>query len=377
VTTTAKCLMVTLLLTTTLLGCTTSGPQAKPTSRGETSRLQFGISYGDTLPFMANDRLAEALDDAVEIGAGWIRMDLSWADVQPTATQTYTWDRFDRVVTEAHRRRLDVLAVLGYAPGWARVPDCSTDQCAPADPARFATFAGAAAARYAARGVHTWEIWNEENSSKFWGPQADPASYTRLLQASSQAVRAADPKAFVLMGGLAATQTDEGDLSAADFLIQSRESPLQFVDALALHPYTFPYAASRLGPWANPTLRGNSGLPYLRQVLSESGAPNLPIWITEYGAPTGGPGPVWDGSADSLSAETEYHVTESQQAAIAADAIATAASDPTVRSLFWYTDRDFAAPLDDSESYYGLRRVDGSKKPAFTALRDAVKTHAN
>lgn len=86
----------------------------------------------------------------------------------------------------------------------------------------------------------------------------------------------------------------------------------------------------------------------------------------------GGPGHAWDGSPDSLSSGPD-HVTEAQQAEIAADAIETAASDPIIGSLFWYTDRDFAAPPDTTESNYGLIRPDGSQKPAFTAFRDAVK----
>ncbi len=85
---------------------------------------------------------------------------------------------------------------------------------------------------------------------------------------------------------------------------------------------------------------------------------------------------MWDGSPDSLSGAPD-HVTELQQAVIAVDAIATAASEPIISSLFWYTDQDFAFPLDSNESYYGIRRADGSKKPAFTALRDAVKRLAS
>jgi hypothetical protein len=98
----------------------------------------------------------------------------------------------------------------------------------------------------------------------------------------------------------------------------------------------------------------------------------MPLWITEYGAPTGGPGPVWDGTPESLYRGPD-HVTEAQQAQIAADSVATAASDIGVAALFWYTDRDLAnRPQNDIEAHYGLRRVDGSPKPAYGAFRDAV-----
>lgn len=364
--------LVTFVLVSILLACTTVPRTAQPAFAAEAG-LRVGVAYGNRLLFKTDEKLAEALDDAVDIGADWIRVDLSWADVQPSSAEEYVWNPFDRIVAQAFRRGLSVLPILAYTPAWARRSGCANDHCAPADPAQFATFAGAAAQRYANRGVHTWEIWNEPNSAIFWQPSADPVSYTRLLRAASAAIRAADHKAFVLLGGLATLATADGNISIADFVSQSEESPLRLVDALAVHPYTYPYPGSRLGPWASPWLPTESGLPYLRRVLAESGTPDLPIWITEYGAPTGGPGHAWDGSPDSLSSGPD-HVTEAQQAEIAGDAIATAASDPIIGSLFWYTDRDFAAPTDTTENYYGLIRADSSKKPAYAALRDAVKS---
>ncbi|MDT5312928.1 MAG: polysaccharide biosynthesis protein PslG [Mycobacterium sp.] len=360
------------LVIVSLLGSTTGCGDSDGPAAITKAPLQVGISYGGLLPAMTDGQLGQALDDAVEVGASWIRLDLSWADVQPTSPQTYVWDRYDHVFAEARRRHLQTLPVLVDPPAWARLPGCSAIHCGPADPSQFATFAAAAAARFAQIDIHTWEVWNEPNSALFWQPTVDPPAYLRLLQASTKAIRAADPKAFVLMGGLNTGRTADGNLSAADFLAQTQDSPLRLVDALSVHPYTFPYPASRLGPWMTPWAQADSGLPYLRQLLAQAGTPNLPIWITEYGAPTGGPKGVWDGSPDSLS-QSPDHVTESQQAIIASDSVATAASEPAIHALFWYTDRDVPTPVDSSEAYFGLRRADGSKKAAFDALRDAVK----
>jgi hypothetical protein len=360
-----------LVMVIAICSTTISQRNAEAAPTAATGGLRVGISYGNTLLEMTDERLAEALDGVADLGAKWIRIDMAWADVQPNSPQDYVWNQFDRIVSAAHRRGLTVLPVLAYTPGWARRADCSTDKCAPADPARFATFAAAAAARYAHGGVHTWEIWNEENSTNFWQPKPDPVAYTGLLKASSEAIRRADPSAFVVMGGLATLTTAAGNVSPADFVsTASGPNPLRLVDALGVHPYTYPFPASRLGPWASPSDEDDSGLPYLRKILTDSGTPDLPIWITEYGAPTGGPGPQSDGSPNSLLAGPD-HVSESQQAAIAADAIATAASEPIIGSLFWYTYRDSASHPDSAESYYGLCRADGSKKPAFAAFKDA------
>jgi len=88
--------------------------------------------------------------------------------------------------------------------------------------------------------------------------------------------------------------------------------------------------------------------------------PELPVWITEYGAPTGG-------------ADSSDHVNETRQAEIAADAVKTAAADDGVAALIWYSYQDTGADPSDPESYYGLRRADSSRKPAYEAFRQAIE----
>jgi hypothetical protein len=266
-----------------------------------------------------------------------------------------------------------VLPILVYTPEWARAADCSSPKCPPADPAQFAQFAGAAAQKYGSKGIHFWEVWNEPNSVGFWAPAADAPAYTRLLKATSESIRAADPRAFILLGGLATLATGDGSLSVADFLLSPGDSPLQYVDALAVHPYTFPIPPSAMGPWSSPRLPSDSGLPYLQDILARAGVPRKPIWITEYGAPTDGPGVPWTAAASSSGAPD--HVSEPEQAQIAIDSVTRASSESAVGSLFWYTDRDLPGTGEEStENHYGLRRADGSEKPAFGALSGAVKS---
>jgi hypothetical protein len=97
----------------------------------------------------------------------------------------------------------------------------------------------------------------------------------------------------------------------------------------------------------------------------------VPIWLTEYGAPTGGPGDASDGTPEGTSEDTT-HVTEEHQARIGRDVLQTVAHDRTVQVLVWYAWRD----LDDDDStnlnFYGLRRKDGSEKPALRVFRDTL-----
>src|ERR1700741_3915382 len=94
---TAKRSLVTLLIVTMLwctIGVITSmGGQeaqqsARPTFAAYTGNdLRVGISFGNTLLSMTDNKLAEALDGVVDTGARWIRFDMSWSDVQPTSAQ--------------------------------------------------------------------------------------------------------------------------------------------------------------------------------------------------------------------------------------------------------------------------------------------------
>jgi hypothetical protein len=355
-----------------------SWPQASASSTGGAGTRQplaVGIAYADTLPFLSDQDLASALDDAVTVGAKWVRVDLSWEDIQPDSPSRYQWDRFDRVVRAARKRSLHVLAVIGYTPQWARSASCTAGQaCGPADPATFAAFARQATTRYSAMGVHTWEIWNEENIG-FWAPHPDPAAYTRLLRATTRAMRAADPTATLLLGGLAAVPTNpkQNQVSQYDYLTAvAKLGALHLVDAVSYHPYTFPYLPSAKTDFGTAYEKISSSQNNLVSVLDKYGTPNLPIWVTETGAPTNGPGVASNGI--TIPPNTT-HVTEARQAQIAADVVPASAANPHVAAVFWYADRDNGTDRAYRSKFFGLRRIDGTKKPAFAAFEQSIAAY--
>ncbi|MBF9068289.1 cellulase family glycosylhydrolase [Streptacidiphilus fuscans] len=350
-------------------------PASRPTVAASQPGLKIGVAYGDTLPFLSDQALASALDDAVALGAKWVRVDLSWEDIQPDSPDRYQWQRFDRVAEAAQKRGLQILAVVGYTPPWARPSTCRNDQaCAPADPAAFAAFAHKAAARYSAMGVHTWEIWNEENIL-FWKPKPDPVGYTRLLKLTAAAVRSADGQATVVMGGLAAVSADSKAprIPQDRFLAAvARLGGTKVVDAVAYHPYTYPYLPSARTTFGTAFEKISSTSDSLVSVLTEYGTPDLPIWLTETGAPTNGPGAASDGV--HIPPDTT-HVTEAFQAAIAADTVPAAAANPHVAAVFWFADQDTGTDRTDPAAFFGLRRIDGTAKPSFAALKNAITTY--
>jgi hypothetical protein len=318
---------------------------------------------------MKQPALDAALNDAKAVGAHWVRADLSWADVQRYSPNSYDWSGFDRIVATANARGLSVLPVLAYTPGWARPAGCDSQSCRPASVAAFARFASAAVDRYAPRGVHTWEIWNEPNSNGFWQPAPSASQYMTLLRGTVHAIRALDNEAFIISGGLAAVSTRDGDIAQIDFLRSlSALGGNKLVNAIGYHPYTYPLLPSLVTSFHTPWDRIDRAPVSLHSVLVRYGTPNLPFWLTEYGAPTGGPG---SGSSGAQSSSTT-HVTEARQSQILVDAVNTAWADDNIQGLFIYEDKDRGGSRSTNENFYGIRRANGAKKPAFAALRKAI-----
>ena len=48
----------------------------------------------------------------------------------------------------------------------------------------------------------TWQIWNEQNSPKYFAPKANVRSYAKLLKSAGDAIHAAEPGADIILGGM-------------------------------------------------------------------------------------------------------------------------------------------------------------------------------
>ena len=323
-----------------------AGARAEDLSLG----ARVGFSNGAGLMWESDAELARDLDLMVASGARWVRLDFDWSGVEGTRGR-YDWSNLDRVVTAVRSRGLEVLALPAYTPAWAR-PAGTTTHHPPTDPAWFAAFAGAAAARYAPAGVRVWEVWNEPNIVNFWQPKPDVAAYVQLLKATSAALRAAAPGVTVLTGGLSpASDTADGSyVDPRTFVKRMYElGAASSFDGLAVHPYSFPALPSDTSTASWNTFQKMSTM---RQTMVAYGDEAKKVWLTETGAPTGG---------DSA-------VTEQRQAEIVTDTLQATAQLSWAGPVFFYAARDAGTDPNDREHNFGLVRRDFSPKPAWAAL---------
>ncbi|MBV8992792.1 MAG: cellulase family glycosylhydrolase [Pseudonocardiales bacterium] len=300
------------------------------------------------------------LDADVRAHARWLRIDINWAVIQDGGPSQYDWRSFDRVVKEANRRHMHVLGLISYTPWWAR-PKGTLSTFGP-NPAVFATFARAAARHYARLGVRDYEIWNEPNTSAFWQPSPDPAAYTAVLKAAYVAIKRVEPSATVLTGGTASAITTTGSYSPVDFLkgiyaLGGR----RYFDAVAHHPYCwplFPGAKQAQSAWYE--MYGTN--PSLRSVMVDYGDGAKKIWATEFGAPTNGP--------------TGTYVSPAEQARMVTRAYKLFAGYSWGGPLFFYQGRDHGTDKATYQDFFGLRRHNFSRKPAYAAYLSASRAVA-
>jgi polysaccharide biosynthesis protein PslG len=340
--------------------CSSSGGDSAPTSSGPTPERAAvgGFSDGASILRRSRAEIERELDAVVATGATYFRIDVYWAEIEHRRGE-FDWGTTDGIIDAARERGLKVLGILAYSPTWARPRDAD-DHHPPSNPSDFANFARAAARRYAPRGVHHWEIWNEPNVEDFWRPRPDPSGYAALLAAAYPAIKSADPGATVVTGGLSPARdaADEGSIAPVTFLegVYAAGGGGMF-DAVGHHPSNYPYMPTRPEP-NNFNDNAFAGVtPVLYETMQAHGDGGKKIWATEMGAPT----PYEGMTIDYLAAYIR-------------DAYGAWESWSFTGPLIWYAYRDAGTDSSDIEDHFGVTYADLSpKEPAHSAITSVLR----
>jgi polysaccharide biosynthesis protein PslG len=330
-------------------------PERRPAAG--TTLAPVGTMFHGMWQFYTDPERAAVLDQLAAAGVTSVRLDVSWAMLQPSGPGSYDgWGVgfVDHVIDMINQRGMRPLVLLWLTPDWANRGQ--GEHTLPDNPGDYARVAKWVAARYGDR-VLGWEVWNEQNSPDFLDG-ADPVAYTRLLKAAYPAFHAGSLATPVLFGGVQYNDTD--------WIKRAYDAGAKgHFDVLAVHPY--------LGPSDLPGTLADNGsvwtLNHVRTVhdlMAARGDGAKAIWFTEFGWSTHGNSdgtPPW-----------ALGVTEATQARYLTETVAyVRAQLPFVTRMYWYNEKDLPVG-SEHVMHYGLLRADDSPKPALAALATANAT---
>jgi polysaccharide biosynthesis protein PslG len=293
-----------------------------------------------------------AIAQARALHAAVVRTDVPWSVLEPTGPNQPSPPVLafaDRLVSDAAADGIKVIMLVDSTPCWASsapasprracVPGQSSNANAwpPSNPATYAAFVAFLAQRYGSR-LAAIEVWNEPDQSNedyFAGPEK-PQRYAAILRAAYPAIKQASPGVQVLAGSLVGAN--------GVFLKALYAAGIKgYYDGLAVHYYTLTLASLRS----------------IHEVQVANGD-TKPLWLDEFG---------WSSCWPQYRIQQEQAcVTPRNQALNITNTYRSLARTPYVAAEVLYQ-------LQGSTSEnFGTFNENGSRKPAFAALRKVFST---
>ena len=278
---------------------------------------------------------------------------VSWVAVEPVEGKR-NWNALTKLEEELRNitgKGMQTILSVRFTPSWAQ--KVAGYSCGPIKPEKlgaFASFVHDLVVRYSVPpyNVKYWEIWNEPDidpslvspDSPFgcWGDQNDAyyggGYYAEMLKAAYPQVKAADPQAQVLVGGLVLDCDPRPGAGCA--AVGSSDLPPKFLegilrndgglyfDGVSFHAYD--YYQGQSGQYGNSNWHSawNTNGPvsgvkvaYLRNLLAQYGHPDKFLVNTEIALLCGRSGEEPPCQADDFANTKSYYIAQSYTTALA------------------------------------------------------------
>ena len=306
------------------------------------------------------------LDRQVATGIGLVRQPFRWSQIEK-APGEYDFVYYDEYVAALAERGMELLPTLFEPPPFRSSAPARGRKRGTYPPKRFSDmgdFAAAVARRYGPRGtlwsdrpglrrkpIRAWQVWNEPNLPAYWPTGPDPKEYARLLEQTSEAIRAVDPEAEIVTAGLPESRLG---IPFADFVSGMYEAGADAAfDTLAIHSF----AEDERG-----VLASVGGARDLLERFDEEAK----IWVTELGWASDGPKSAFTVGFDGQAERIRRSLA----------ALAERREDLGIRGVVYFNWKD-AEPYPGGTDFWGLHTglldIDGRPKPALAAFRATVR----
>jgi hypothetical protein len=301
-------------------------------------------------------------------GARRVTTQLKWSAIEPSKG-SYDWSAFDAKAQNAADAGMDLFVLFTGNPSWAaELPGGPVY-----DMQDLLDFVTVMAERYDCDGVndadghpcvHSWSFYAEPDNGDlfraelgkgYWGH--DGAGYADMISQVSTAMKVANPRAQVLIGGLAYDYfEEEGGPFVRSFLadtlaaLNALGGAGQYVDAVAFHYY--PISAD----WTSIREKAAE----IRGIMTANGAGALPLLCPEMS--------YWSSPTfDSSATEQAWRLVQMYTRGLSAG----------LQEMSWYQvfDDAVAGSVDDEypDDTSGLLDVYGAAKPSYYAYQTLTR----
>ena len=246
----------------------------------------------------------EVANRAYQAGAQWAHVPLIWSQVEPqnTTPQHYQWsETLDEWLAQPSAREIRVILTFTGNPTWAaEYPGGPLRDGV--DPGELVEFLEAAVAHYSVPpyNVKHWEFYNEPDNGDelyaergwgYWGYRA--ADYAAMLESVYQPMKAVDPEAQIVLGGLA---YDWFTTAGGPFVREFLDGVLENNGGAFFDVMNFHYFPSFQANWAPYGVDIIGKAVFLRDKLASYGV-EKPFICTETG--------MWSDAANNSSDELQ------------------------------------------------------------------------
>jgi len=299
---------------------------------------------------------------AQRAGITSIRTHIWWRKIEPenTTPENYDWSHYDQRLRDYRQYDLDpIIGIVGY-PDWATRYGCGGGLLEGMAP-EWREFVRALAERYSAPpyNAHIWEIGNEVDGETEVDPEEDgerppewgrneptapvggcwgdmTQAYVEFLRMAYEEIKAVEPDATVMLGGLAYTEFDRWFIR--DFFDNFLAADgAAYTDVVGFHWFRFAQAN-----WPTAVDKARD----LRDIMAAHGV-DKPMWLTETYEP--------DRILDNDTRQQRYTFITQE--------LPRALGRGEIDRVYWYSFVD--APAGWSEIDRGLMSNDHQPKPGL------------
>lgn len=211
--------------------------------------------------------------------------------------------QYDAVIDRARQEGIEVMMLVSYesfASTWDTVQavyGATQNHCT--NSSDLLTLLETEIPYYASKGVHAWEIWNEENAGWYLTPEEYASLITQVYTKCKLSGDASwDRDAVIVFGGLDAVNPGGAVNGWAKTWLEAYYNTDEYKSFKTTYGFS-PFDAFAIHPYNTITVDDNLQVNYnvleqaieltARDVMKTNGDENVPIWLTELGSQNADP----------------------------------------------------------------------------------------